>query len=328
MPDAQPTIRRTICAAAPSEIRRVLRTVLAVPGQSAPDLESQIGALLTFSRRMRTPLDRAWWWMEGDRCAAACVCVESPGRTAALLLPHGDFLPWEPAQAACWLRDVTRMQAERDLRILQCLVPPEDTRAAAILHHAGFTDLANLLYLEKQITTRDIVGIRKGLDSPKEPPAMDCDWLNYDAEWHPHFASLIAATYEDTEDCPGLSRLRDIEDVLAGHRGSGPFVPSRWQVLRQRDIPLGCILLSENALRASMDISYLGLRKEARGCGWGRRLLQRAFERAYLDGFSKVTLAVDAANAPARRLYDAAGFTTTMTRRALIYVFGPTSGRG
>ena len=48
----------------------------------------------------------------------------------------------------------------------------------------------------------------------------------YQPENHALFAAAIQESYRDTLDCPALSGLRDIEDVIAGHQSVGTFDPA------------------------------------------------------------------------------------------------------
>src|SRR5690606_32125084 len=60
------------------------------------------------------------------------------------------------------------------------------------------------------------------------------------------FARAILASYEDTLDCPKLLGLRDIDDVITGHKATGRFEPSMWTVLLDADDqPAAVMLLNE-----------------------------------------------------------------------------------
>ena len=48
---------------------------------------------------------------------------------------------------------------------------------------------------------------------------------------HALFAETILQTYRDSLDCPGLNGVRQIEDIIAGHKASGEFDPALWFLL-------------------------------------------------------------------------------------------------
>jgi len=305
--------------AASSEARHILRRTLHADSQTPAQLEAQVSAFMLYARRMRLPLDRQWWLLADGVPLSACNCVESPGRSAVLFLPPGGSISVRTEELAVWLRAIVREQRGRDLRLLQCLLAPGDEKNAAALSMAGFRHLAELCYLERGPLIADL---------PAPPTAgqrSSHDWIHYDNCNHADFARLIQSTYQGSLDCPGLAGLRDIEDVIAGHKAAGRFDPRRWLLLRVGRISAGCILLSENPLRTSMEIVYLGVRPEMRKRGVGALLLHRGLQLAYADGLAKVTVAVDSANEPALRLYGSAGFVPNAWRRVMILPLEPRS---
>jgi ribosomal-protein-alanine N-acetyltransferase len=56
------------------------------------------------------------------------------------------------------------------------------------------------------------------------------------------------------------------------------------------------------------EIVYIAMIPEVRGRGWGRELIKQAIELARRAGAERIVLAVDAANQPAIRIYQALGF--------------------
>jgi ribosomal protein S18 acetylase RimI-like enzyme len=128
--------------------------------------------------------------------------------------------------------------------------------------------------------------------------------------------ALLRETYEDTLDCPGLADLRRDEDILDGHRRGGNYDPELWTVLFLRGRPAGAALLNRVPASGSVELTYLGLAKWARGKGLGSVLLDAALVKAATVPERIVSLAVDERNTPAERLYRSRGFRTVSRRRA------------
>jgi mycothiol synthase len=140
----------------------------------------------------------------------------------------------------------------------------------------------------------------------------------YSAQTHAVFASTIARSYENSLDCPGLSGLRDMEDVILGHKGAGEFDPSAWFLLSQHQKPVGVLLLGLATHADAMELVYLGLTPEARGRGFGDLLMNLALVSVVRHNRAELTLAVDSRNAPAMRLYFRHGLRRMGSRAALI----------
>ena len=160
--------------------------------------------------------------------------------------------------------------------------------------------------------------------SPDPPPPLaawsldSLQWRPYGDELYPLFAGILSDTYRDSLDCPRLTGLRTIDDIIAGHRAAGLFDPRRWWLLMRDDRPAGCILLTENPLRPALELAYMGVHPDHRRRGLAGLLLTYALGLAQRGGLEFITLAVDAANHPARRLYASFGFRETARRRAFV----------
>jgi ribosomal protein S18 acetylase RimI-like enzyme len=307
--------------AAPRDLRTVLRIVLAGPGQTSEDVELQVTAFIHFARELSLSLDRLWLATAQGRPLAACACLQSPGRTSVLLLPSGLASPVEHAVLHALAQAAAEDQTSRGTRLLQCLLEPDDDWTRSALHGAGFRDLATLRYLER--TGRH----------PPMPPANPLDsigrrsqWITYGPQCHDDFTNLIAATYEGSLDCPGLYGLRDIEDVVAGHKSAGRFDPRLWLLLKSDRADVGCILFGVNPVRDALELVYMGVHPGSRGRGLGRYMLNHSLALPQAQGFAAVTVAVDADNTPAAALYEGSGFVQTHRRRALIRLLSPSPG--
>src|SRR5687767_15156685 len=94
----------------------------------------------------------------------------------------------------------------RGVHLAQALIDPGDTTLAHALEDAGFTRMANLHYL--QVTP----------PATAAPPMLPAGlhWLRYSDEAHHQFGQTVIATYRHSLDCPALTGLRDVEDILAG----------------------------------------------------------------------------------------------------------------
>lgn len=295
------------------DLRQTLRCTLASHGQTAADLERQVTSFIEYGRKLSLGLDRHWLMRRDSRPVCGITCLESPGRTAMLFFPQRADDHADPAALVELFGRVAAEESQRGIRLLQVLLDPEDAAGSRLLERAGFRQIALLDYLECRVPPA-----AASHPGPRAP--LGLRWTEYDGHTHARFAALIRRTYDGSLDCPGLSALRDIEDVMAGHRAAGLFVPRRWQLLSIDGVDAGCVLMSENPLRPTMELVYMGVAPDFRGRGVGRRILDKGLDIARAEGAASVTLAVDRENVPAARLYASAGFVRTGARRAMLRV--------
>jgi ribosomal protein S18 acetylase RimI-like enzyme len=195
-----------------------------------------------------------------------------------------------------WLRG-------RGARLAEAFAPPREAHAAAPLTRHGFRHVTTLLYL------------RLDLDDPEESlPALPSPdralrYTPFDRVPAPLFEATLVRSYEGTRDCPELNGVRQVGEIIEGHKAQGGFDPARWWLVCDGDTPAGVLLLTELEPAAGLDIAYLGVVPEARGRGVGAQLTAHAVRSAQAAGAPQLTLAVDARNEPARRMYGRLGFT-------------------
>lgn len=201
-------------------------------------------------------------------------------------------------------------QAIRDampeLVYLQALVDVADSRRRQLLQAVGFTPLTTLIYLERGVTFPWV-----------EEPDATIVWDDWSDATQARFHSAIAASYVGSHDCPELTGLRTMEEIVAAHRAAGVFHPDFWQLARKDGLDLGLVLLAEVPLTRSVELVYLGVSPEARRTGVGRALMRRAFELARRHRSRTMTVVVDERNAAARRLYESLAFHEVARRDAL-----------
>lgn len=240
----------------------------------------------------------------GMPLTAAGLISEHPGRTATLSVgPCRD--PQQAHEAARLLEDLVVELGRRGRAALaQGMTSAEEPLAASPFIEAGFTDLAVLACMERANA--------RAQPKPQPPAGVELAATSGDDAIRP----LLRATYEETLDCPGLAELRRDEDILDGHRRGGRFEPSLWTVLRVDGRDAGAALLNRSTSGESIELTYLGLAKWARGKGFGALLLDTALWKASGEPERTITLAVDERNAPADRLYRSRGFRTIARRRA------------
>ncbi len=304
------------------DLRKVLRLSLATQAQSAADLEAQVTAFIRYARTMNLDLSRTWWCLNDGTPLTGCACLESPGRTAMLFISEARATTATREATTELIRHVIAETNGRNLSLLQCLLKVNDSENAAVLSDCGFHDLAELLYLEWHADPARPVS---GTEPQRANQPGEFEWVTYGQHSHADFADTIAASYIESLDCPGLLGLRDIEDVIEGHKAAGRFDPDLWFLARMRGENTGCILFVANPIREAFELAYLGVRPEYRRCGIGRLLVQRGLGETTARGCSVMTVAVDANNAPALKLYTDLGFRVTTSRRAFILPLRTTS---
>ncbi len=244
--------------------------------------------------------------------AGMCLWVPAPGRTAMLFGPSQSEHPETASATAAAVVAALDDARASGVLLVQALVEPADAAGKTVFAAAGMTHLAALTYMER----------RPPLQPPEFSLPSDVLLEPYCAATHQDFCEAILASYEQTLDCPALSGLRSVEDIIAGHQAVGPFDPQLWSVLKIDRRAVGCLLLAEVPARRALELVYLGLAPAARGRGLGRLLMRRVLAIAARRHFDLATLAVDAANVPAVRLYRRSGYASVGQRVALIKRLG------
>lgn len=236
--------------------------------------------------------------------AAAALLGRHPGRTATVTLsPCRDRD--QAAEAIALLSDLLlEVRHEGGVALVQGMTPASDDLAAEPFRATGFLELAVLACMER--------GNSRAPSQPSLPEGVTLGSEHVARD----LGALLRETYEETLDCPGLAELRSDDDILAGHRRGGRYDPNLWTVLQIHGRDAGAALLNRLPASSSVELTYLGLAKWARGQGLGAVLLDAALHRASSVPERLVSLAVDERNTPAERLYRSRGFRTVSRRRA------------
>jgi ribosomal protein S18 acetylase RimI-like enzyme len=296
----------TVCRPAnPNEVQLAIAMVLGSPTKPAP--ASQVADFINAAPQRRIDVRAVWIVQNSGRTLWSILPVINPGRTCLLLAP-GDLPDSTFPAAAHLINQICRGLADGGLHLSQVLLEPHHIRTRRLFTSTGFNEIAELIYLQGFIP--------KSLQPA--PITNQMRWLSYSRQTHDSFAQTIIRTYEDSLDCPALSGLRHIDDILAGHQATGEFDPNAWQLLVENDHPLGVVLLSRIPHTDVMELVYLGLAPEARTRGLGTILMRHAMHVTIHDQRRKISLAVDSKNDPALKLYYRSGLQQVATRHALI----------
>lgn len=274
--------------ARPDELHAALRIVLGSNGVPADSQE--VLDFLTLAEQRGLGIGDMWVAQRDLQMIWALLAMPTPGRTVLLFLPN--HFSKDDAMAAL-VDAVCDHFGSRDVRLAQLLLDPRDIAGQRLFASHGFRRMAELIYMHAQVRAQAM--------PPALPPGFA--WESYSSRTHRLFADTIVQTYRDSLDCPGLNGLREIDDVLAGHKGAGQFNPRYWFVLTERGIGRGALLLSKIAGIDAAELVYLGLVPEARRRGLGEVLMHQGIASTSEMGATRLSMAVDSANVPAMKLY-------------------------
>jgi ribosomal protein S18 acetylase RimI-like enzyme len=244
--------------------------------------------------------------LRGQGCVAGVtVCLPLDG-AAALVWPPRALPPHQIEREDALAVEVRTWLRQRGVKVAQALLPPEDVGLAAPLLRHGFAHVTHLWTL------------RHDLHPPPPsapPPRLVLQTHDDDPE---RFRDTLLRSYEDTLDCPELTGVRTLDEILAGHRAQGLHLPDLWQLALDGGRPVAVLLQAGTPEDGSRDVSYLGVAPEARRRGVGRELLLHALGQARSAGVAYLSLSVDARNGPARELYRALGFRPVERREVFL----------
>ena len=270
-----------------------------------PASEEQVREFAQFAWSRGIDVGHLWLAGMGGRMAWAVLPVVSPGKTMLLLTPGR--LPQE-VDAGPLVEKVCEWFANGGGHLAQVLANPADFPLRQFFGHHGFREIAELHYLQANA---------KSSGPPTLPHGFHLE--RYSEAAHSLFASAISASYQDSLDCPLMAGLRDIEDVIVGHRASGEFDPQFWFVLLDAsDQPYGVLLLTRVPRNDLAELVYLGLSPAMRGRGFGDLLMRQAIWAVREMELGRLTLAVDSKNTPALQLYYRHGMSHAGSKTAML----------
>jgi len=269
-------------------------------------------------------LSKAFVTVERNRSGApvavreVCLPVLGAGGSAMLFISGPDSRrEGGPAERVAVIRSACENAGRRHGPLVaQALPEPGEGWAIDALLDAGFTRIGDLAYLRAEISNRAAIPHSGGMH------LINPQNVERGSEGRRLLGQALEASYIDTLDCPELCGMRSTDDVIDSHRASGQWDPDLWWVLVENGSPRGCMLLSGTPGLDAIELVYLGLAPEARGRGYGRKLLDLGMNSAALRGYGAMTCAVDLRNTPALRLYEQAGFRPFSRRVALVRRLG------
>lgn len=288
----------TIRVAQPPELRQALALALAhVPDE---DRQTRVANAITLLNTGDLDPQGVLVALVDNRLVGAQVAVPLRGASGLVWAPSVTEAPDGPAIADALLQAALAWLRGKGARFVQALLDPDAGAASESLFRAGFRHVTDLFYL------------RRGTDEiPPPSPSAGLHIDKYSDANAALFEATLLRTYEGSRDCPELDGLRSGAEILDGHRAQGVWRPQTWWLAFQDGQPAGVCLLTELGDGAGWDLSYLGVVPEFRGRGLGQTLTLHALHAARTLGASEVVVAVDARNAPALALYQAAGFRRT-----------------
>ncbi|MBV8779919.1 MAG: GNAT family N-acetyltransferase [Phycisphaerae bacterium] len=291
------------------ELKAALRLLLG--GIDGHTTDEQMMDFVAHSRQRGLDVRETRVAVRGGTVIWALLPAVSPGRTMLILSPpHAPTRASGNTDAVIELTDRVCRQQHKDngIELAQMLLDPAEISLTQLYLKTGFIDLAELIYLQR--TVKRMI--------PAPPLRNGLRLINYGDAVHAEFIETIARSYVASLDCPALNGLRDMENVIIGHKHSGEFDPNLWFLLMNHDKPLGVMLLNHSGRGDALEIVYLGLVPEARRHHLADVFMQLALISVVRQNKTQLTLAVDSRNAPALKLYQRHGMSRLGSRRALI----------
>ena len=193
----------------------------------------------------------------------------------------------------------------------QTLLAPRETALATPLLRNGFRHITRLWYLKHDL----------GFPAELLHAETALTFLDYTQCDQQLFQQTLLASYEGTRDCPEVNGVRNLQDILEGHKAQGLYDPRRWWLVLKGEEPAGVLMLAELPEWEGWDLSYLGVPRWARRQGIGRELTRKAIFEAQAARASQLTLSVDDRNRPAWNLYTGLGFEAFDEREVYLAIW-------
>jgi mycothiol synthase len=298
-----------------TEIDQALRLILA--GSTGRDSDEAVLEFLQVATWRGLDLTMTWVAAEPEtgRLVWAVLPIVSPGRGMILMVPPRLRPGLFPRHVAELIASATLEPRRHECNLVQVLIDPEHRAVCRAIEDCAFLPIAELHYLGRQV--RDPLPGRI-FDETRY------HLYRYDRAMHYRFAQTLEATYEESMDVPALNGRRHIEDIIESHKSAGEFDPDLWHLITDRHgEDLGVLLLNRLYRREGMELVYIGLKPQARGRRIADMLIRLAVNAIAHEGGGALVTSVDAANAPARKLYHRHGFGYMYGRTAFAKFLTP-----
>ncbi|GEN28512.1 hypothetical protein HVA01_21580 [Halovibrio variabilis] len=233
-----------------------------------------------------------WVTQQAGQLTGAIWVQRLPMKFAQLWLPKA-----EGPKVDTLLRAAHQWVKKQDIRLCHVVLSPEATFSETVLLDHGMQRLACLQHLIGSSDQRLWV---------KQPASLSL--MAFNELSNAEQLALLAAVGHDSLDSRALREILSVQELLAGFYQQDPQAPQHWYAVGYRGVIVGVLLLAPHAATGRWELMLMGLKPEWRGQGLGRALLNKALYLAQQAGAREVTLAVDAVNLPAKRLYQQAGF--------------------
>ncbi|MCH8881573.1 MAG: GNAT family N-acetyltransferase [Planctomycetes bacterium] len=290
------------------DIKPALHLALPSAAGADHDLPARVDHFLNYLAAQDLEIDWKLGIVTQGRLVGSALGVVSPGKVAMILI--SSCMPETAlSDAVTQALEVLEQKAQHaGLAILQSLIPPDCADRAQVLGKAGYAFLADMQYLTLKVPQ----------SLPSEPRRLDVVVEDYRSVDEVVFRNTLGRTYEGSLDCPGLNGLRTMEEIVLSHRHTGIHDPRLWLIAKVGADPVGVVLLTHVPLQPAMEIVYVGVVPEARGCSYGSYLVRLAIEQAVRTRSEHLMLAVDHLNHYAGKIYASFGFNETDRRHAWI----------
>jgi len=293
----------------PEEIDRCLALFFRnAPGDDR-QIYPRVESFKQLARQENYDLTRQMVAMVKGQIRHACLFVSQPGRMAFLFTSWADqHSEIDSNIASKTVAETCNWAFRQGSNLIQVLIEMTDHYRRELCLKSGFHCLTDLIYMHYHLVA----------PRPMPPLPPPYQWLTYEPARHDLFKQIINQTYQDSLDCPELTQLRNMDDVMDSHQAAGLFEPRWWKILLHNQKPAAVLLLSPLKSSNMLELTYMGLIPEFRGRGLSRLVLEEALRCIPLSNRRNLTLAVDCRNKPACQLYLNFGFEVIFRRTALI----------
>jgi mycothiol synthase len=255
--------------------------------------------------------DGVWVVRQGGHLLGAMVCMPVPG-ASALLWPPQALSPAAEEIQDLLLRTAVSWLRKRGAKMGQTLLAPHETVLAKPLLRNGFRHITRLWYLKHDL----------GFPAELLKAEAKLTFLDYAQCDQEMFQETLLASYQATRDCPEVNGVRNLQDILEGHKAQGRYDPHHWWLALKEQKAAGVLMLAElPEWEEGWDLSYLGVPPWARRQGVGRELTRKAILEAQTAQATQLTLSVDDRNRPAWNLYTSLGFEAFDEREVYLAIW-------